>query len=89
MLGIDLASVSTILLSDFGNVLMLWYFLFFILFCLVCMLFIKRDDFYFLIVNFPCSNILAAPAYVVISISLSDIPELVVPTMISLIEGCC
>ena len=40
----------------------------------------KRDDFNFPIVKFPfmCSNI---PAY--------DIPELVVPIRISLIEGCC
>ena len=52
----------------------------------------KRDDFNFPIVNFPftCSNIPAAPAYMeYISLRLYDIPELVVPIRISLIEGCC
>jgi hypothetical protein len=51
----------------------------------------KRDDFNFLIVNFPfiCSNIPAAPAYGVYISRLIDIPELVVPIRISLIEGCC
>jgi hypothetical protein len=52
----------------------------------------KRDDFNFLIVNFAfiCSNILAPPAYYGVYITqLIYIPELVVPIMISLIEGCC
>ena len=51
----------------------------------------KRDDFNFLIVNFPfiCSNIPAVPAYGVYISQLIDIPELVVPIRISLIEGCC
>jgi hypothetical protein len=50
----------------------------------------KRDDFNFLIVNFPfiCSNIPAVPAYGVYISQLIDIPELVVPIRISLIEGC-
>ena len=48
--------------------------------------------FNFPIVNFPFirSNIPAEPAYgVYISLSWYDIPELVVPIRISLIEGCC
>ena len=51
----------------------------------------KRDDFNFPIVNFPfiCSNIPAAPAYGVYISHLIDIPELLVPIRISLIEGCC
>jgi len=51
----------------------------------------KRDDFNVLIVNFPfiCSNIPAAPAYGVYISQMIDIPELVVPIRISLIEGCC
>ena len=52
----------------------------------------KRDDFNFTIVNFPfiCSNIPGATAYgVYISLWYSDITELVVPIIISLIEGCC
>ena len=51
----------------------------------------KRDDLNFPILNFPfvCSNIPAAPAYGVYISHLIDIPELVVPIRISLIEGCC
>ena len=52
----------------------------------------KGDDFHFPMMNFPfiCSNIPAAPAHgVYVSLSWSDIPELVVPVRISLIEGCC
>ena len=51
----------------------------------------KRDDFNFPIVNFPfvCSNILSAPAYGVYISHLIDIPELVAPIRISLIEGSC
>jgi hypothetical protein len=51
----------------------------------------KRDDFNFPIVKFPlvCSNIPAAPAYGVYISHLIDIPELVAPIRISLIEGCC
>jgi len=48
----------------------------------------KRDDLNFHILNFICSNIPAATAYR-ISLSLYYIPELLVPIMISLIEGCC
>jgi hypothetical protein len=48
----------------------------------------------FPIVKFPfiCSNIPVAPAYAImgyISLSWYDIPELVIPIRISLIEGCC
>jgi hypothetical protein len=39
--------------------------------------------------SFICSNIPAAPAYGVISLSWFDIPELVVPMRITLIVGCC
>jgi hypothetical protein len=48
----------------------------------------KRDDFNFPIVNFPfvCSNIPAAPAYGVYISHLIDIPELVAPIRMSLIE---
>jgi hypothetical protein len=51
----------------------------------------KRDDFNFPIVNFPfiCSNIPAAPAYGVYTLSWYDIPEHMVPVRISLTEGCC
>jgi len=52
----------------------------------------KKDDFNFSIVNFPfnCSNIPAVPAYIwSIYLSWSDIPEIVVPIRISVIEGCC
>jgi len=51
----------------------------------------KRDDFNFPIVNFLiiCSNIPAAPVYgVYIYLSLSDIPELVVPVRMFMIDGC-
>ena len=51
----------------------------------------KRDSFNFPIVNFAfiCNNISAAPAYGVYISQLIDIPELVVPITISLIESCC
>ena len=51
----------------------------------------KRYVVNFPIVNFSfiCSNIPAAPAYGVISLSWFDIPELVVPMRITLIVGCC
>ena len=50
----------------------------------------KRDDFSFLIVNFPflCSDIPAAPANGVYISQLIDIPGLVFLIMISLIEDC-
>ena len=49
------------------------------------------QNFNFPIVNFPfiCSNIPTTPLYEYISLSWSGIPELVVPILISLIEGCC
>jgi hypothetical protein len=51
----------------------------------------KRDDFNFPIVNIPfiCSNIPAAPVYVLYIPELILIPERVFPITISLIEGCC
>ena len=52
----------------------------------------KKDDFNFLIVNFPfiCSNIPVHLNMEYMSLSWPyDIPELVVSIMISLIEGCC
>ena len=47
----------------------------------------KRDDLNFPIVNFPfiCRNIPTAPTYEYICLSWSDIPELEIPIMISLI----
>ena len=50
----------------------------------------KRDYFNFPIVHFPfiCSNIPTAPAYGVYISQLIVISELVVPIMISIIEGC-
>ena len=48
----------------------------------------KRDDFGFLFVNFTflCSNFPAAPAYGVYIFQLADIPELMDPIMLSLID---
>ena len=46
----------------------------------------KRYDFNFLNVNFPCSNIPAAPVYEVYISSWYDIPELVFLIRISLID---
>ena len=51
----------------------------------------KTDDFKFLIVDFPfiCSTIPAAPAYhEYISLNRCEISEPVVPTGISVVEGC-
>jgi hypothetical protein len=54
-------------------------------------LYAKRDDFNFPIVHFPfiCSNIPQHLHMEYISLSWCDIPELVIPIRISVIEGCC